>query len=120
MTSEVAQVAGFQLDKTTDLSLSVEDAVAQGTDTANQLENLLELLVPKDVCSNEVAKEAYLECLKLKEYLNEQLWSVADNEAVKNIQTALDLTTRATLNYEMMIDAANGDWELVDVTIPSL
>ncbi|KAI8065764.1 hypothetical protein BC940DRAFT_303541 [Gongronella butleri] len=120
MSSDVAQVAGFQLDKTTDLSLSVEDAVTQGTHTANLLENMLEMLAPQDVATNEVAKDAYMACLKLREYLNEQLWAVTDKEGIDNVQQTLDLIARATVSYEMMNDAAQGDWELVDVNIPCL
>ncbi|CAO3584417.1 unnamed protein product [Absidia cylindrospora] len=120
MTSQIAQVAGFKLKESTSLSLSVDDAVSHAKTAGTLLENMLSLLEPNQVSENEMIKDAYKECLLLKEYLSEQLWSVTDTEGVNNVQNALDILTRAIVSYEMMKDALDGDWELVDMRIPGL
>ncbi|KAI8084724.1 uncharacterized protein BX664DRAFT_337626 [Halteromyces radiatus] len=120
MTSQVAQVAGYNLNKTTSLTLSVQDAITHATNSGTALENMLELLEPKQIVNNEIVNDSYQECLQLKDYLSEQLWSDTEADGVVEVQNALDIVTRAIVSYEMMKDAAEGDWELVDVCIPSL
>jgi hypothetical protein len=48
--------------------------------------------------------------LQLKEHLSDQLWSVTESKGVMDVQNALDGLTRAVTGYEMMKDAAEGDW----------
>ncbi|CAO3641135.1 unnamed protein product [Cunninghamella blakesleeana] len=110
MASEVAQVAGFKFEKTSNLNLTISEAISSAKATSVLLENTLELQDPKQLTTNETAKDAYNECLQLKEYLNEHLWSVTDNEGIADIQNAIDILTRATVSYEMMKDTAEGDW----------
>ncbi|KAI9306953.1 hypothetical protein BJ944DRAFT_262706 [Cunninghamella echinulata] len=120
MASEVAQVAGFKFEKTTSLNISITDAISKANTSSSLLENVLEMQDPKQIATNEIAKDSYKECLQLKEYLGEHLWSVSDTDGIADIQNAIDILTRATVSYEMMKDAAEGDWELVDVDIPCL
>ncbi|SAM04248.1 hypothetical protein [Absidia glauca] len=96
----------------------MEDAVSQARNAGGLLEDMLILIEPTKLDENEI--DTYQECLQLKEHLSDQLWSVTESKGVMDVQNALDGLTRAITGYEMMKDAAEGDWELVDVSIPSL
>ncbi|KAI8344507.1 hypothetical protein BC941DRAFT_447453 [Chlamydoabsidia padenii] len=114
MTSQVAQIAGFNLNEVT-LSYSLEDAVTRARKAGALLEDMMVLLEPKKLAENEMIKDSYQECQQLKEHLSDQLWSVIETDGVMDIQNALDILNHAILEYEMMKDAAEGDWELVEI-----
>ncbi|KAI8343563.1 hypothetical protein BC941DRAFT_411731 [Chlamydoabsidia padenii] len=118
MTSQLAPVSGFDLSKFA--SLSLNDTVARARNSGTLLENTLELLEPSQVTKDETAQNAYKECLQLKTYITEQLHSGINTDDANDIQNALDILTRAIVSFEMMKDAADGDWDTVDVDFPSL
>lgn len=55
-------------------------------------------------------KDAYEECLQLKEYLSEQLWSEVETDGISKVQAALDELTHALSKYEMTNDMIEGEW----------
>ncbi|KAI9025362.1 hypothetical protein CLU79DRAFT_886352 [Phycomyces nitens] len=95
-----SQVAGYHIHTTALLDLSVEEAVANAIHAGSLLSAILPTLDVKEFETNESAKDAYGECLKLKEYLAEQLWTVSDADGVASIQTALDILTQTVNDYE--------------------
>lgn len=71
---------------------------------------MLAIMDPKQIKSNEIAKDAYEECLQLKEYLSEQLWSEFDNDGISSVQSALEELQQALNKYEMTSDMIEGEW----------
>lgn len=57
-----------------------------------------------------ITQDAYEECLQLKEYLSEQLWSEFDNDGISSVQSALEELTQALNKYEMTNDMVDGEW----------
>jgi hypothetical protein len=55
-------------------------------------------------------KDAYQECILLKEYLSEQLWSVVEDEGIHSVQATMDEINQALSKYEMTKDMVEGDW----------
>lgn len=55
-------------------------------------------------------QDAYEECLQLKEYLSEQLWSEFENDGISSLQSALEDLTQALSKYEMTNDMVEGEW----------
>lgn len=72
--------------------------------------HMLVIMDPKQIKSNEIAKDAYEECLQLKEYLSEQLWSEFDNDGISSVQSALEELQQALNKYEMTSDMIEGEW----------
>lgn len=72
--------------------------------------HMLAIMDPKQIKSNEIAKDAYEECLQLKEYLSEQLWSEFDNDGISSVQSALEELQQALNKYEMTSDMIEGEW----------
>ncbi|SAM06078.1 hypothetical protein [Absidia glauca] len=112
MTSQVAQASEFKSSKLNSSSstFSVEEIVAYAKTSSTDLENTLELLEPSQVANNETAKNTYEECLQLKTYITNQLCPKIEAEDPHGVQNTLDILTRAIVSFEMMTDAADGDW----------
>ncbi|KAI8379244.1 uncharacterized protein BYT42DRAFT_568181 [Radiomyces spectabilis] len=113
------QVAGYTVINPTELNITFEEAMTHAQRTGAFLQEMLRMLEPPQVKSNEIAKDAYNECLQLKDYLADQLWCVTDADKIAELTDALETLSRACSNYDMMKDVAEGDWELVDVRVPS-
>jgi hypothetical protein len=72
--------------------------------------HMLVMIDPQQIKSNEIAKDAYEECLQLKDYLSEQLWSEFDNDGISSVQLALEEIQQALNKYEMTNDMIEGEW----------
>ncbi|ORZ17307.1 hypothetical protein BCR42DRAFT_414366 [Absidia repens] len=118
MSSQIHQLSGLKFTKSS--PLAPEDAAAHARNVSTSLENMLEHLEPKQSSDNEKAKDAYEECLQLQEYLSSQLQTLTGSNCADDIQGSLDILTRAIVSYEMVHAAAEGDWEAIDMSIPSL
>ena len=56
-------------------------------------------------------QDAYNECVKLKEYLSEKLWTVSDNEGVTSLQASVESLQSVCNQYELIKKAEDvGDW----------
>ncbi|KAI7907055.1 uncharacterized protein BX663DRAFT_494667 [Cokeromyces recurvatus] len=108
------QVAGFTVLKDTPLNLNLEEAIMNSKKSGSFLLHMLIMIDPEQIKTNEIAKDAYEECLQLKEYLSEQLWSVVDTECIASVQSALDELTLALNKYEMINDMIDGEWEFIE------
>lgn len=42
--------------------------------------------------------------------MSEQLWSICEDDKIAAVQRSLDSLTQICLDYELMKDAAEGDW----------
>lgn len=58
-------------------------------------------------------QDAYEDCLQLKEYLSEQLWSEFDTDGISSVQSALDELSVALNKYEMTSDMIEGGWQVI-------
>jgi hypothetical protein len=73
--------------------------------------HMLVMMDPSQIKTNEIAKDAYEECLQLKEYLSEQLWSEFDTHSISTVQNALDELVQAINKYEITSDMMDeGEW----------
>ncbi|KAI9343707.1 hypothetical protein BD770DRAFT_398125 [Pilaira anomala] len=108
------QVAGYSVSQTTPLNISVEEAVVNSKRSSSFLLHMMVMMDPQQIKSNEIAKDAYQECLQLKEYLSEQLWSEFDTEGISSVQLALEDLSLALNKYEMTSEMIEGEWEFVD------
>ncbi|KAI9471881.1 MAG: hypothetical protein EXX96DRAFT_582085 [Benjaminiella poitrasii] len=108
------QVAGFTVLKNTPLNIDLEEAVMNAKKSSSFLLHLLIMMDPEQIKANEIAKDAYNECVQLKEYLSEQLWAVVETEGIASVQFALDELTQALNKYEMTNDMIEGEWEFVE------
>ncbi|KAI9254858.1 hypothetical protein BY458DRAFT_520530 [Sporodiniella umbellata] len=97
-------VAGYTVHKTTPLDLSMEQIVSESKKSSSFLVHMLRMMESQHIKSNETARDTYRECLQLKEYLSEQLWSVTDQESISAIQDAMDELTHVLLEYESSSD----------------
>ncbi|KAK4520036.1 Mitochondrial inner membrane protease atp23 [Mucor velutinosus] len=109
-----AQVAGYTVSKTTPLNLSVDEAIINSKKSSSFLTHMIVMMDPQQIKANEIAKDAYEECLQLKEYLSEQLWSEVETDGISKVQAALDELTQALSKYEMTNDMIEGEWEFVE------
>ena len=90
---------------------------------------MLVMIEPSQIKTNEIAKvkrdaitqsnglpltlclqDAYNECVQLKEFLSEQLWSEVDDDGISSVQSALDDLNQALGKYEMTNDMIEGEW----------
>ncbi|KAI8647215.1 hypothetical protein BD408DRAFT_335149 [Parasitella parasitica] len=104
------QVAGYTVSKSTPLNLSVDEAIVNSRKSSSFLAHMLVMIDPQQVKTNETAKDAYEECLQLKEYLSEQLWSEVETDGISKVQAALDELSQALMKYEMTNDIVEGEW----------
>ncbi|KAI8080758.1 uncharacterized protein B0P05DRAFT_539517 [Gilbertella persicaria] len=111
-----AQVAGYTVSKTTPLTITVDEAISSSRKSSSFLLHMLVMIEPHQIKTNEIAKDAYNECMQLKEYLSEQLWSEVDNDGISSVQAALDDLNQALNKYEMTNDMIDGEWEFVEST----
>ncbi|KAI8885740.1 hypothetical protein K501DRAFT_270504 [Backusella circina FSU 941] len=102
----MAQVAGFTVSKSTSLNISLDEAIIHSQRTSSFLEHMLGMIEPQQVKSNEIAKDAYDECVQLRDYLSEQLWSEFDTEGISSVQGALDDVTQVLSKYEMTSESS--------------
>ncbi|CEG78817.1 hypothetical protein RMATCC62417_13363 [Rhizopus microsporus] len=109
-------IAGYTITKTAPLNLSVEEAISDSKKVSSFLLQTLTMMEPHQIKANEIAKDAYEECLQLRDYLSEQLWSVFDDEGISSVQAALDDLSQALSKYEMMYETIEGEWEFVDAS----
>ncbi|CEG78816.1 hypothetical protein RMATCC62417_13363 [Rhizopus microsporus] len=103
-------IAGYTITKTAPLNLSVEEAISDSKKVSSFLLQTLTMMEPHQI------KDAYEECLQLRDYLSEQLWSVFDDEGISSVQAALDDLSQALSKYEMMYETIEGEWEFVDAS----
>ncbi|EIE89283.1 hypothetical protein RO3G_13994 [Rhizopus delemar RA 99-880] len=90
-------VAGFTVSKTTPLEISVEEAINESKRSSSFL-------------------DSYEECLQLREYLSEQLWSVTDHEGISSVQSALDDLSYGLSKYESINDTIDRECEFIDTS----
>ncbi|KAG2209715.1 uncharacterized protein EV154DRAFT_522570 [Mucor mucedo] len=109
-----SQVAGYSVSKTTPLNISVEEAVINSKRSSSFLLHMMVMMDPQQIKSNETAKDAYKECLELKDYLSEQLWSEFDTDGISAVQTALEDLSQVLSKYEMTKEMIENEWEFVD------
>ncbi|CDS05738.1 hypothetical protein LRAMOSA08266 [Lichtheimia ramosa] len=113
------QVAGFALPESPLIStLGVDELVNRATQKGSFLAELLKMLDPQNVATNETAKDAYEECVKLRSHISEQLWVVCENENVASLETTMESLARVCARYELLKDVAEGDWEIIDHRVP--
>ncbi|KAI8979818.1 hypothetical protein BDF20DRAFT_819705 [Mycotypha africana] len=98
------------MKKTTPANLSVDDAIYNSTKASSFLLHMLVMTEPHQIKANEIVKDAYEECLQLKEYLSEYLWTESDSEGINTIQASLDELNKALDKYEMTNDIVEGEW----------
>ncbi|KAI9245687.1 hypothetical protein BDA99DRAFT_527860 [Phascolomyces articulosus] len=112
------QVAGYTVLQTTNLNFSVDEAIIQAKQSTTFLSEMLQMLEPHQVKSNETAHDAYNECTKLRDFISEKLWAVSDNERITMMQNAVDSLQHVCNRYEALLkntDQEAGDWEIVDI-----
>ncbi|KAG1045936.1 hypothetical protein G6F46_010905 [Rhizopus delemar] len=109
-------VAGFTVSKTTPLEISVEEAINESKRSSSFLVHMLGMIEPSQIKSNEIAKDSYEECLQLREYLSEQLWSVTDHEGISSVQSALDDLSYGLSKYESINDTIDRECEFIDTS----
>ncbi|KAI8372082.1 hypothetical protein EDC96DRAFT_501556 [Choanephora cucurbitarum] len=110
----LTQVAGYTVSKTTSLNITLEEAISSSKKSSSFLLHMLVMIEPSQVKTNEIAKDAYNECVQLKEFLSEQLWSEVDDDGISSVQSALDDLNQALGKYEMTNDMIEGEWEFVE------
>lgn len=110
----------------------MDEAISQANRSSSFLLHMMVMVDPQQLKSNEIVKvsivvydvsrvshrlrehyiiqDAYEECLQLKEYLSEQLWSEFDNDGISSVQSALEELTQALNKYEMTNDMVEGEW----------
>ncbi|ORY95831.1 hypothetical protein BCR43DRAFT_493667 [Syncephalastrum racemosum] len=119
-----SQVAGYPLSNSTPLTLSVAEATARAEQSSAFLNELLYMAEPQQLKSNEIAKDTYGECIQLRDYISEKLWSVSEDESVNALQKSLDTLGRVCAQYEL-VNTTNysnkkreeEDWEFVEVDV---
>ncbi|KAI7865725.1 hypothetical protein BDF14DRAFT_1729770 [Spinellus fusiger] len=96
-------VCAMTNSQSTQLNLSVNEAVEDATQTGTFLLHILVMLEPCQVKTNEIAEDAYHKCLKLKDHLSEQLWCLSDAEIITSVQDSIDLLSSSVRDYEAKI-----------------
>ncbi|KAI8146784.1 hypothetical protein BJV82DRAFT_509457, partial [Fennellomyces sp. T-0311] len=93
------------------LNFSIEEAVDKASQSGSFLAEMLQMLEPKQVKMNETIRDAYNECVKLKEYMSEKLWAVSDNDGIASLQASVESLQSVCQQYEQIKDADEvGDW----------
>ncbi|KAI9488075.1 hypothetical protein BDB00DRAFT_850222 [Zychaea mexicana] len=108
-----SQVAGYTVLQSTNLNFSVDEAIVQANRSGTFLAEMLRMLEPQQVKSNETVKDTYNECLKLREFMSEKLWAVSDNERITSMQASVESLQTVCTQYEALkkcADDEEGDW----------
>ncbi|KAL1934722.1 hypothetical protein VTP01DRAFT_6904 [Rhizomucor pusillus] len=93
------QVAGYTVFQSSKLNFDVDEAVGRAQRSSELLTEMLQMLEPHEIGSNEIAK----------------LWSAFEMEKIDALQASLESLNTACSKYEMMKDIAEGEWEFVSI-----
>ncbi|KAI9314746.1 hypothetical protein BX666DRAFT_1963095 [Dichotomocladium elegans] len=101
------QVAGYTLPNTSSFTISsspvsIEEAVRQADRQGTFLTELLNMLEPHHIQTNQTAKDAYEECLRLREWMSDQLWAANENENITSLQASMESLTNICTRFEMI------------------
>ncbi|KAI8989269.1 hypothetical protein BDB01DRAFT_718536 [Pilobolus umbonatus] len=105
-----SQIAGYTVSNTASSNVDINEAINDSKRVSSFLLHMLYMIEPQQIKSNEIVKDAYEECMKLKECLSDHLWSQVDNDTINSIQSSIDDLTQALSKYEMTSDMVEGEW----------